>query len=89
MSGYHIFQSTCHGTAAARAPGMGENPPERFSSFLYVQMCKDFRQLNSSNSYSLNFVDCFLGACIIVSIKTKGIHALHCLLPSYNKLTLS
>ena len=29
------------------------------------QMCEDLRHLNSSNSYSLNFVDCFPGACII------------------------
>ena len=36
----------------------------------------------SSFQYSLNFVDCFSGACIIVLIETKGIYVLNFLLPS-------
>ena len=84
-----IISSRVHvsGTAAARAPGMGENTAEKFK--FTCQMCEDFTHLNSPNSYSLNCVDCFPGACIFVSIETKGIHVLHCLLPSYNKVTLS
>ena len=39
----------------------------------------------SNLQYSLNFLDCFSGACIIVSIETKDIYIIHCLLPSYNK----
>ena len=58
-----------HGTAAARVPGMGENP-ETFSSPARCARTLDFG-LNSSNSYSLNCVDCFPGACIIVSIERK------------------
>ena len=38
---------------------------------------------------SLNLVDCFPGAYIIVTIVMKGIYVLHFLLPSYNKVTLS
>ena len=39
--------------------------------------------------FSLNLVDCFPGAYIIVTIVMKGIYVLHFLLPSYNKVTLS
>ena len=41
--------------------------------------------------YSLDVVHCFSAACIIVDllIETKCVYVIHCLLPSYNKVTLS
>ena len=70
-----IISSRVHvsATSAARAPGMGEHPADRVSS-------PDRCAKTSDNSCSLNVVDCFPDTRIIVSIDTKGIHVLHCLL---------
>ena len=37
----------------------------------------------SNFQYSLNFVDCFSGTCIILLIETKGIYVIHYSLPSF------
>ena len=77
-----IISSRVHvsGTAAARAPGMGENPVERFSSPARCPKTLDIYIIPIPILLILS--SAFLVLVLLYRYK-------HCLLPSYNKVTLS